>query len=160
MHARQTQYLKWLLYLDPHSLPSHEMPAGPRDEIDCSDGAPVFVLFERCLDGEVMSTGDPARCVSLVLRHPMQEPGMAVVVGRDLESDEQLPPQQGDRFKKAAARKGQARANPNETEPRTEIRVRSQQVAEDRRAAVGQLRRLHDIHRTHTLNKRGSEDRR
>ena len=61
------------------------------------------MLFECRLDGQVMSAGDPARRASLVLRHPMQEPGMAVVVGRDLESDEQLPPEQGDRFKKAAA---------------------------------------------------------
>ena len=68
------------------------MPAGARDQIDCRDGTPVFMLFECRLDGEVMTTGNPARRPSLVLCHPMQEPGMAVVVGRDLESDEQLPP--------------------------------------------------------------------
>jgi hypothetical protein len=61
---------------------------------------------------------------------------MAVVVGGNLERDKQVPPKQGEGFKKAAASDGKACANANEAESRTEVGIGGQKVAEDRRAAA------------------------
>lgn len=125
------------------------MSAGARDEVDCGRCTPILMLFKRRLNGEVMSTGDLACRVRLVLCHPVQEPGMAVVVRGDLQGDEQLSSEQGNRSKKAAASNGKACSNPDETESGIEVRVGRQEVAEDRGAATGRLRRLHNINIAH-----------
>jgi hypothetical protein len=78
------------MYLYPHALPFDEMSARTRNKFERGESAAIFMLLESRFYGKVMGSGQGRGARRLMSRHPVQEPGMTMVVGRDFERYEQL----------------------------------------------------------------------